>query len=344
MAQTPKAIKDVHTYLAAHGPVPFIVRLPPSLRASPNIISASEEFVHGVKSFTASVTFKQPKTYGGVVFVFLPATLFPKDTAADVTVQGGKIDVGKVVDGIAESAGNGRVVRFLVDIKKVDDVDEMKITATFKPKSTASTSWSVTLNGSPVSEVDPTSTPAPVKPNKKTRTPPTSTTPPTTVTAKPPKPPAYIPHRHTESGVRALKLLKALYQDESMWTVETEDQRGVRISTIEVEGNQMPIVRGDAVFPSEWTPEDVVGVIRNVGARKIWDQRFDDGVIKEWLNPNEFVFQAWLKSNKPQGERDVCGLQVTIYDSSTQTHYIMITSITDPLSPLTPVVSAPTWQ
>ncbi|KAJ3196298.1 hypothetical protein HDU67_004090, partial [Dinochytrium kinnereticum] len=200
-----------------------------------------------------------------------------------------------------------------------------------KPLSTStSIAWLIQHNG--VAVVDWSSTTPSTAPISTSRLPAAAVKPKPAVV----KPPAYIPHRHTESGVRALKLLKALFVDEAMWTVETEDQRGVRISTIEVEGNPMPVVRGDAVFGEEWSVEDVVGVVKSVGARRVWDQRFDDGVIKEWLNPNEAVFQAWLKSSKPQSARDVCGLQVSIHDSSTQTHYLMHTSVTDPLVPVDP--------
>ncbi|KAJ3111437.1 hypothetical protein HDU96_005697 [Phlyctochytrium bullatum] len=364
-AQTPRAIKEIQNYLTSHGPLPSIVRGGPKLGFSPNVQTPNEEYNAGSKTLSIDFQWAQPKTYAGTFAIFLPASCYPMDAGAvvDLTVRPSSAEeailVRRAIGAEAKEVGSGRVVLISIDAKKLGkDAGDVKVAVVIKPKVGAggALGFAVIRNGSPCADFDPAATPAPApavraapvnaaaKPVAAAAQGAAGTAaaqpsaPATKTVAKPgpPKPPAYIPHRHTESGVRALKLLKALFTDESMWTVETEDQRGVRISTIEMEGNQMPIVRGDAVFPPEWSAEDIITVIKNVGARKIWDRRFDDGIIKEWLNPNEFIFQAWLKSSKPQEERDVCGLHVSIYDSSSQTHYVMLTSVQDPLVPVDP--------
>ncbi|TPX59540.1 hypothetical protein PhCBS80983_g02412 [Powellomyces hirtus] len=143
--------------------------------------------------------------------------------------------------------------------------------------------------------------------------------------------PTYIPHRHTESGVKALKYLKQLVTDDnptSNWKYHS-DQHGVKISTIEETAGGMPIVRGDAVFPPEYSVDDVVNVLRSNGARKIWDARFEEGTMVEYLNPNEFVFHSRQKGQFPVSGRDICGLQVTIFDARSQTTYVVATSVLD---------------
>ncbi|KAJ3167927.1 hypothetical protein HDU88_001874 [Geranomyces variabilis] len=146
--------------------------------------------------------------------------------------------------------------------------------------------------------------------------------------------PTYVPHRHTESGVKALKYLKTLTTSDA-WKHHS-DQHGVSISTIDEPGSTMPIVRGDATFPAEFSVDDVISVIRCNGARKIWDARFEDGETVEWLNPNELVFKSQQKGQFPVSGRDFAGLQVTIFDARSATTYVVATSVVDALAPVDP--------
>ncbi|KAI8593252.1 hypothetical protein BDZ88DRAFT_391166, partial [Geranomyces variabilis] len=146
--------------------------------------------------------------------------------------------------------------------------------------------------------------------------------------------PTYVPHRHTESGVKALKYLKTLTTSDA-WKHHS-DQHGVSISTIDEPGSTMPIVRGDATFPAEFSVDDVISVIRCNGARKIWDARFEHGETVEWLNPNELVFKSQQKGQFPVSGRDFAGLQVTIFDARSATTYVVATSVVDALAPVDP--------
>ncbi|KAJ3184234.1 hypothetical protein HDU87_005081 [Geranomyces variabilis] len=146
--------------------------------------------------------------------------------------------------------------------------------------------------------------------------------------------PTYVPHRHTESGVKALKYLKTLTTSDA-WKHHS-DQQGVSISTIDEPSSTMPIVRGDATFPAEFSVDDVISVIRCNGARKIWDARFEDGETVEWLNPNELVFKSQQKGQFPVSGRDFAGLQVTIFDARSATTYVVATSVVDALAPVDP--------
>ncbi|KAJ3161788.1 hypothetical protein HDU86_006559 [Geranomyces michiganensis] len=146
--------------------------------------------------------------------------------------------------------------------------------------------------------------------------------------------PTYVPHRHTESGVKALKYLKTLTTSDA-WKHHSV-QQGVSISTIEEPGSTMPIVRGDATFPAEFSVDDVISVIRCNGARKIWDARFEHGETVEWLNPNELVFKSQQKGQFPVSGRDFAGLQVTIFDARSATTYVVATSVVDALAPIDP--------
>lgn len=56
----------------------------------------------------------------------------------------------------------------------------------------------------------------------------------------------------------------------------------------------------------------------------------------EWLNPNEMVFRSLQKGQFPVSGRDLCGLQVTIFDARSSTTYIVATSVVDPLVPINP--------
>ncbi|KAJ3193380.1 hypothetical protein HK101_004934 [Irineochytrium annulatum] len=373
-ASTPRCIAEVQKYLQTTGSLPFVVRHADGLEPIRNISAPSETFDKAFGNYSLSLKWLQPSIYGGRVAIFLPATVYKKGIDIEVKSEKG-IKVTKVVDESAAAVGSGVIVK-VIAVRGAMEAGDVDLTIVAKPSQmdgvwfkglavekesadaveaevvvpkpeVAAMAKSEVRQEAPVVTPVIATAPAPVVADAKpvveaspvaparTGSLPAPTSP---VVAKAPAVPAarYIPHRHTEAGVKALKLLKALYSDTSLWTVESEDQRGVRVSTFEVHGLAMPVIRGDTVFPPEWSNDDIVAAVRNVGARKIWDQRFEDAQIKEWLNPNEFVFQAWLKTMGPMVSRDIAGLHVSIFDAAHATNYVISTSIVDPLVPVDP--------
>lgn len=78
---------------------------------------------------------------------------------------------------------------------------------------------------------------------------------------------ANLPVRHKHSSInRAIAVMKrVLPKDE--WQVQNENN-GITISMLSVEGLGLPFIRGDGVVQGNWSIEEVMSVVQNSYARK----------------------------------------------------------------------------
>ncbi|GAA5980679.1 hypothetical protein JCM10908_001731 [Rhodotorula pacifica] len=104
------------------------------------------------------------------------------------------------------------------------------------------------------------------------------------------------------------RFLKEISSDDG-WT-ELGEKQGVTLSKKNVEGNPVPIVRGEAVVENvdPWT--FLAGVIRAQELRKQWDSRYDNGIYLQRFSQSEVVFHALTKGTRfVAAPRDIVGIQ-----------------------------------
>ncbi|GAA6011299.1 hypothetical protein JCM8202_003971 [Rhodotorula sphaerocarpa] len=93
------------------------------------------------------------------------------------------------------------------------------------------------------------------------------------------------------------------------WT-ELGEKQGVTLSKKNLDGNPVPIVRGEAVVENvaPWT--FLAGVIRAQELRKVWDPRYDHGVYLRRYSQTEVLFHALTKGTRfVAAPRDIVSIQ-----------------------------------
>ncbi|GAA5882955.1 hypothetical protein JCM3774_001845 [Rhodotorula dairenensis] len=104
------------------------------------------------------------------------------------------------------------------------------------------------------------------------------------------------------------RFLKELLSDDG-WT-ELGEKQGVTLSKKNIEGNPVPIVRGEAVVENVQPWTFLAGVIRAQELRKQWDSRYDTGVYLQRFSQSEVVFHALTKGTRfVAAPRDIVGIQ-----------------------------------
>ncbi|KAI8048983.1 hypothetical protein BDF22DRAFT_239571 [Syncephalis plumigaleata] len=83
----------------------------------------------------------------------------------------------------------------------------------------------------------------------------------------------------TRKGEEAVQQLKQLLNSPG-WKSETKHRSGVQIWTKRVEGDKMPIYRGDKTIEG-FSPAEVMAVARH---KKLWDEWYDRGNLVENLD------------------------------------------------------------
>lgn len=290
--QTPLCIAEVFKYVEHKGFIPFVVRKVSKVNPGRDLVLRSEDF--DPKGSVYTLEYRKTDTCGQSVTVALPKSVYSNGGELQVSPNDG-INVVKVVDSdltLAKTAVSEKSVLVRITVEKAGDVD---VSIKIKPAKGAWTVNGQKLEDGPLIEASQLATQkaavkllashVPRVKSVKALTPvtrdiapsaePTTGLKPTASqksesgqTTPPAARPTYVPHRHTESGVKALKYLKQLMTDEGIWKPHSE-QQGVKVSTIEEPGSTMPVVRGDAVFPPEYTVDEIVNVIKSTGARKI---------------------------------------------------------------------------
>lgn len=118
------------------------------------------------------------------------------------------------------------------------------------------------------------------------------------------------------------------------WSFSSEI-RGVNIFTCpSLEGSPVPIVRGELTWRNEMSGDAVdnfIKVVLSVEARKVWDVRFDNALLVEWLNPRELIGHAYIKPMFPVSGRDVVVVQSRIQRG--RITYVIQTSMPDDAYP-----------
>ncbi|KAI8819534.1 uncharacterized protein EV422DRAFT_96056 [Fimicolochytrium jonesii] len=349
--QTPLCILEVKKYLDANGPIPFIPRKVAGVDPGRHLQIRQESYDPKTRSY--HLEYKKTDEHGSSVFVCLSQKAYKNGAKVTFSPKEGAI-VERInpsgIKGISTAISVDASFLIRITVERSSDVD---ISFAVTQASSGGVGW--TLNGcqmtfgetriaqrSPAAShlqpaerratapAIPASMGASVARSAEIVDQPMQITPPESPKAQLSAPKiTYVPHRHTQSGVNALKHLKTLLGDEAAWKFHSE-QQGIKISTIDA-GGTMPVVRGDATFPADITVDQILNTIRSSGARKIWDARFEGGRMVEWLNPNEALYHTMQKGQFPVSGRDLSALNVTVCDSRSSTTYVVATSVVDPL-------------
>ncbi|ORE18874.1 Bet v1-like protein [Rhizopus microsporus] len=144
---------------------------------------------------------------------------------------------------------------------------------------------------------------------------------------------------HTEKAHQALSSLKELASTTDGWTF-VQEKEGVKLYNKTVEGNPIPLVRGDIVVEGDqYTPQQLLAVCTFPGCRKIFvhpivclgDEKYDTSEIKQLYSRYESLFWTKLKTPWPISPRDIAG--TSLRETSENGGYIVLTSVTDPQIP-----------
>ncbi|GAB5587043.1 hypothetical protein Unana1_01943 [Umbelopsis nana] len=134
-------------------------------------------------------------------------------------------------------------------------------------------------------------------------------------------------NRHAETTRKALAYFKELSDSLDGWDFVSESG-DIKLYSKAVEGQALPIVRGDAILPSkEYTLAQVAAVATSPGCRKVWDEKFDTAEVKETFTYRETLFWSKLKVPWPMYPRDISG--TAIRDIGDDAVYISMTSVED---------------
>ncbi|KAJ8661271.1 hypothetical protein O0I10_003020 [Lichtheimia ornata] len=152
-----------------------------------------------------------------------------------------------------------------------------------------------------------------------------SLAPPTTTTI--PGRHLYPSQRHPKKKVESLETLKRLSATLDDWTKKGE-RDGVDLYTRSENGKAL-FLRGDCIIEGGWTAEQLCSVIHCFGARKIWDERFEDGKIHDRFSQKEYLVQWWLRNMFPVNSTDISAITSIDTDATTGTIYTASTSVID---------------
>ncbi|KWU46635.1 Bet v1-like protein [Rhodotorula sp. JG-1b] len=143
------------------------------------------------------------------------------------------------------------------------------------------------------------------------------------------------------------RFLKEISSDDG-WT-ELGEKQGVTLSKKNIEGNPVPIVRGEAVVENVEPWDFLAGVIRAQELRKQWDSRYETGVYLQRFSQSEVVFHALTKGTRfVAAPRDIVGVQKDFVEPD-GTYIVVQTSIETDLAQELPKTTRATlnlagWQ
>ncbi|RUS26480.1 hypothetical protein BC938DRAFT_470717, partial [Jimgerdemannia flammicorona] len=145
----------------------------------------------------------------------------------------------------------------------------------------------------------------------------------------------YPPHRHLEVQKRSMEQFKKLASHLENWTFHSEF-KAVKIYTRAIPGATLPMLRGDGVVKHGWTAEQVCSVVQSFGARKLWDERFEDGRAVERFSQKEYLLHTQLRGIFPVNGRDLCAITTIETDPVTGIIFNVSSSVIDPAIPEDP--------
>ncbi|KAG2198515.1 hypothetical protein INT47_008619 [Mucor saturninus] len=129
------------------------------------------------------------------------------------------------------------------------------------------------------------------------------------------------------------QLKKYAHSDINDWKLIGERNERTKVYTQAVEGSKLPMMRSDTTFYGTWTPEQICSVVQCFGARKIWDDYFEDGHVVERFSQKEYLIYMEMKSLFPIQSRDFSILSCIESNVSSGTIYVASTSVVDELIP-----------
>ncbi|KAI8138906.1 hypothetical protein BJV82DRAFT_522813 [Fennellomyces sp. T-0311] len=137
----------------------------------------------------------------------------------------------------------------------------------------------------------------------------------------------YPSHRHPTKKIESLESLKRLSSSLEGWTSKGEIA-GVKLYT-QALPEKTPFLRGDGVIEGGWTAEQLCSVIHCFGARKIWDERFENGQVVERFSQKEYLVHWSLRNMFPVSHCDISAITSIETNASTGAIYTASTSVTD---------------
>ncbi|CAG8813606.1 14604_t:CDS:2, partial [Racocetra persica] len=136
---------------------------------------------------------------------------------------------------------------------------------------------------------------------------------------------------HHDDALKALELLKSLAKDQTNWELYSES-KGIKVYQMENPSRPLPSMRGDVTIYGNFLPDDVLSYATSLGARKLWDDRFENGTTLERYGPNVALTKSAMKGTFPISGRDFAMISVIDRDPD-GTVWCATTSIVDPKIP-----------
>ncbi|CEG75074.1 hypothetical protein RMATCC62417_10180 [Rhizopus microsporus] len=144
----------------------------------------------------------------------------------------------------------------------------------------------------------------------------------------------YPASRHREARKESLESLKRHVESNlDEWKSAGESEHA-KYYIKPLPDTALPIMRSDCEIQGDWSPEQVCSVIQCFGARKKWDEHFEDGQVVERFSQKEYLIHIKMKSLFPIQSRDFSVLTSIESNINTGAVYIVSTSVEDELLPL----------
>jgi hypothetical protein len=136
-------------------------------------------------------------------------------------------------------------------------------------------------------------------------------------------------HRYSKQVNLGIALMNRVYPLDD-WQAQQENG-GVQISVLPIDGLGLPFIRGDGLIPGGYSLEEVLSVLQSPFARKVWDPRFDQAQVLEFLSSHDVLVYSVQKGTFPVAARDLVTV-TTVQMKDDQLDYI-VTSCKDSLAP-----------
>ncbi|KAG0742859.1 hypothetical protein G6F57_006735 [Rhizopus arrhizus] len=153
------------------------------------------------------------------------------------------------------------------------------------------------------------------------------------VSNNPIRPRLYPASPHRSSRKRSLEILKDYVESNLDGWKQIGDESDIKMYIKTIPDSVLPIMRSYYEFSDKWTVEQICSVIQCFGARKIWDEYFEDGQVIERYSQKEYLIHIKMKSLFPIQSRDFSILTSIESNISTGAVYIASTSVEDGLIP-----------
>ncbi|KAI7849387.1 hypothetical protein BDC45DRAFT_540113 [Circinella umbellata] len=149
---------------------------------------------------------------------------------------------------------------------------------------------------------------------------------------QPPKRHLYPSHRHPNKKTESIDLLKRLSSSLDGWTSKGEND-GVKLYIKMLpDRSSLPYLRADGIIEGGWTAEQLCSLVHCYGARKVWDERFENGRVVERFSQKEYLVHWSLRNMFPITNCDISAITSIETNSANGTIYTTSTSVNDPMT------------